>query len=71
MIETVLLGTLIVGACVLMTAMPWIVCGEIIIEARKGNPDANGLAFMVCAGLCLFEVAAVIDWLIGKPFTAF
>jgi len=56
--------TLVGAGCFLVVATPWIVVYEAWNE-RRSCAEINPIATMVCALLCVFEVATAIDWLVG------
>lgn len=64
MIETwLMLGLVYIGGA-LMVATPWVIVVEGIYEARRGRVF-NSIAWLVGVLLCIFEVAAIIDWAFG------
>ena len=44
---------------------PWLLMLSALQEHRKGLEGPNPIGTAVCAFLCLYEVAATIDWLTG------
>lgn len=60
MLVNLLTIILISIGCLLIVSVPWIILYE---ELR--SRETNGLAVMISGLLCLFEIAAVLDWFIG------
>lgn len=69
-VNILVLGIGLLGAG-LIIATPWMFVLESIREYRSGQMDINPVVVMVCAILCLFELASAVDWLTGHPSLIF
>ena len=59
----VIIGFITIGT---MFLIPWAVVLEDVIERRRGQEGANSIGTMVCIFLCIFEIAALVDWIFGN-----
>ena len=53
-------------ATVVMIALPWGVVTLAYKKRNNGLEPINGLAVLVCILLCIFEIAALVDWIFGN-----